>query len=200
MSDNTYDKIEVNHSGNIVINIKQGSIDNETELLPGYTEEHSIPSNNSCELCWNCCHKFKNQAISIPLTYVDSVFYIYGYFCSFNCGARYIFDNYNDKKKWNLYSLLNLYYNISLNTRGEKVSPAPNKLVLERFGGTMSIDDYRKDNSNYVLSIPPIIPVEHSTKQINESRNIKDNKEHFKLYRKKPLNSKNNIYNTMNLN
>ena len=154
---------------------------------------------NTSELCWNCCHSFSNQATGIPLSYVDGVFHIYGYFCSFNCGARYIFDNYTDKNKWNLYSLLNLYYNISQDTRGKTVSPAPNKLVLAKFGGNISIDDYRKKNISYEISIPPIIPHNHSIKQINEFKSSEKNKEQFKLYRKTPLNTKNNIYNTMNL-
>lgn len=197
--DKEYDKIEVNHSGNIIINIKQSTLDSTNEILPGYTKELCEDVCENCELCWNCCHSFSNQATGIPLSYVDGVFHIYGYFCSFNCGARYIFDNYTDKNKWNLYSLLNLYYNISQDTRGKTVSPTPNKLVLTKFGGNISIDDYRKKNISYEISIPPIIPHNHSIKQINEFKSSEKNKEQFKLFRKTPLNTKNNIYNTMNL-
>jgi hypothetical protein len=196
----SYDKIKVNHSDNIIINIKPKDKQNSEGELPGYYVEHSSSNiTNSCELCWNCCHSFSNQALSIPLSFTGNIFHIHGYFCSFNCGARYIFDNYIDKNKWNLYSLLNLYYNISQNTRNKHIIPAPNKLILNKFGGNMDIEEYRKNNSIYEIYKPPILPVEHSIKKISENTKIDDNKKKFKLYRKSSIN-KNNIYNSMNLN
>jgi hypothetical protein len=134
----------------------------------------------------------------IPMKYINQIFYIYGYFCSYNCAARYIFDTFADKQKWDIYSLLNLYYNMSTNTISGKVSPAPSKLVLTSFGGTMDIHEYRSNNLAYELVLPPIIPVDHTFKQVNDHA-IKstDNKSHYKLYRKKSMNH--NIYETMNL-
>jgi hypothetical protein len=199
MSD-SYDKIDVNHSENIIINIKPSNLESDNDILPGYTQELCNTSTcTSCNTCWNCCHDFTGHSHSIPLSYMNGVFHIYGYFCSFNCGARYIFDNYNDKNKWNLYSLLNLYYNISQNTIGKIVTIAPNKLVLKKFGGSMSIDEYRGTVCRYELIIPPIIPHNHMISMLGDSKISTKNKENFKLYRKKPLNTKNNIYNTMNL-
>lgn len=196
----SYDKIDVNHSENIIINIKPSNLEEDTNILPGYTEELcNTTKYNTCSTCWNCCHDFIGQSHSIPLSYINGVFHIYGYFCSFNCGARYIFDNHTDKSKWDLYSLLNLYFNISQGTVGNVVNIAPNKLALEKFGGTMSIDEYRNNTYKYELIIPPIIPHNHVISLLGDSKITNKNKDNFKLYRKKPLNTKNNIFNTMNL-
>jgi len=198
MDNSEFNKIEVNHSDNIVINIKQSTLQVDNTILPGYIPELSENTPSTCQLCWNCCHDIDNN-VAIPLSYKEGVFHIYGHFCSFNCGARYIFETNTDKNKWNLYSLLNLYYNITQKTVGKTVKLAPNKLVLDTFGGNISIDEYRKKNSNIEINIPPIIPHSHCIKHINEYNKAEKNKEQFKLYRKKPLNSENNIYNTMNL-
>ena len=200
MNSNEYDQVQINHSDNIVINIKPVTKDSVKDVLPGYIKEICENTCSNCELCWNCCHKLPNQPISIPLKYNKKVFYIYGNFCQYECGARYIFDTFNDKNKWDIYSLLNLYYNKVNNTIGKSVSLAPSKYILHKFGGTMSIDEYRTTTNKYSLYLPPIVPINHSIPKISDSSSSQTNKHNFKLYRKKELSSKNNIYQTMNLN
>ena len=197
---NIYDVIDIQNKNNSIINIKHATVVNDTyKLLPGLTESYMNNTYEHCELCWNCCHSFNNPATSIPMKYMDNIFYIYGYFCSYNCGARYIFDTFNDKNKWNVYSLLNLYYNILGNTTGKHVNPYPNKLMLNKFGGKMNIDEYRSSSSLYGFILPPIIPVDHTIKHISDNISQKENKEMYKLCRKNAINTKNNIYDTMNL-
>jgi hypothetical protein len=196
---NNYDKVDINKNGNIIINIKHSDTIKDNKLLPGYSEELYNVSSYDCKLCWNCSHSFMNKYTGIPLSYKEGIFTIYGYFCSFNCAARYIIDNYHHKNKWNIYSLLNLYYNMSNNTIGKIIKPSPNKLVLKNFGGNISIEEYRGNKNSYEVYIPPIIPHHHSIIHINENSNNEDNKNEFKLARSKPLNNKNNIYSIMNL-
>jgi len=194
-----FNQVKVQHYDNIIINIQPNQTE-EVNELPGYTKDNgSIVNNTNCELCWNCCHCIDNyNAKSIPMKYTNHTFYIYGYFCSYNCGARYIFDTFNDKRKWELYSLLNLYYNISNKTTSHHIPLAPNKLVLRKFGGTMDIDEYRSNNLSYELVLTPIIPVDHTFKIIKDYKiTSTENKSHYKLYRKKTIH--NNIYDTMNL-
>ena len=64
----------------------------------------------------------------------------------------------------------------------------------------MTIEEYRKTGNQYSLYLPPIIPIDHCITKVSETHVIQSNKENFKLYRKKGLNSKNNIYQTMKLN
>jgi len=199
MNCETYNKIETNHSDNIIINIKHADKSIIDDILPGYTPELYSNSYTNCELCWNCCYSFNTPTIGIPLKHMNNIFYIYGYFCSYNCGARYIFDNFNDKNKWNIYSLLNLYYNISYHTTGGHINPSPNRLLLSKFGGNMSINEYRSNDSLYELIIPPIIPVDHIIKHVCDNTTSNENKGSYKLCRKNKKNNKNNIYNIMNL-
>ena len=81
---NPFEDIKINHSENIIINIKHASIDDVEQVLPGYTKELYINDYSSCKLCWNCCHEFSNQSTCIPLKYLNNVFYIYGHFVPMN--------------------------------------------------------------------------------------------------------------------
>jgi hypothetical protein len=193
-----FNKVKVQHSDNIIINIQHIEQSSYINELPGFVNEHCNSSYNKCELCWNCCHSFTTMSKGVPMKYINNTFYIYGYFCSYNCAARYIFDTFSDKQKWDIYSLLNLYYNMSNNINSGKVPLAPHKLILNKFGGTMDIDEYRSNNLAYELVLPPIIPIDHTFKHINDNMvKSTDNKSHYKLYRKKSMNH--NIYETMNL-
>ena len=98
-----FDKIDVQYSENIIINIKPVTETLIKEELPGYVNETYSNTFNSSELCWNCCHSFNCCSKGIPLKYTNNIFYIYGHFCSYNCCARYIFDMIHDKKKWDIY-------------------------------------------------------------------------------------------------
>ena len=83
--------------------------------------------------------------------------------------------------------------------RNEKIEIAPHRLLLKIFGGNLSIDEYRSNNSNnYDIRIPPILPIKHLVNQY-ETNQI-TNKNMLKLYRKKPLLSeKKSITSSMNL-
>jgi len=201
-----FNKVDIQHSENTIINIKNNNILSKNSNITGYNsndphyKEYIEGYNKSCK-CWNCNHSIDNISISIPLRYSVGIFYICGDYCSYNCAARYILDTYNDKNMWDIYSLLNLYYNISNRTIGVKVSPAPSKLLLKDFGGTMDIDEYRNTlntHNIYNLYQPPIVPIKHKS-NILENKTTSENKHNFKLYRSKPINSNNSIYNTMHL-
>ena len=203
-----FNKIDVQHSENTIINIKNNNVISNDADITGFNsndvfyKEYINNPSKYCK-CLNCNYSTDNIStkISIPLKYCSGIFYIYGNYCSYECAARYILDTYNDKNMWDIYSLLNLYYNICNNTIGEKVSPAPSKLLLKEFGGTMEIDEYRITlNSHNIYDIyqPPIIPIKHRSNLL-ENKTVNENKHNFKLYRKKPINTNNSIYNTMNL-
>ena len=96
-------------------------------------------------------------------------------------------------------SLINLYSNIILEKK-VKIEMAPNRLLLNSFGGPLTIDEYRSKNQlNYEIRIPPILPINHSVNKYESNQNL-TNKNFLKLYRKKPIQSdKNNITSAMNL-
>ena len=78
---------------------------------------------------------------------------------------------------------------------------APNKLLLNIFGGNLTIEEYRekfKNNDLYDIKLPPIMPIKHSDDVYEINNN--SNKGNLKLFRKKELQSeKKSISNSMNL-
>ena len=157
-------------------------------------------------VCWWCCHCFDNTPIYLPENKLDNHYYMYGYYCSFNCAMAYNVDM-NDYKIWDRSSYLNqLYY--KLNNKYKKIRPAPSKYCLDIFGGSMNIDTFREKfidtECDYRLIIPPlksIIPVMEE-KQINLNNKASFNKlsDNLVLKRKKPISTLNNsIEKAMNL-
>ena len=146
-------------------------------------------------LCWNCCHGFHNIVHGLPINYDNNVFHTIGNFCSIECLSRYAVDNMNDDI-YEILPLINLYNNKIYNTN-KKVKLAPNKLLLNIFGGNMTIEDYRNNNILYDLKMPIIIPVNYNINKYNLKNN--NNLSDLKLYRKKKLENNNSITNKLNI-
>ena len=151
--------------------------------------------------CWNCVEKIDNL-VGYPINNNNNVFYCYGDFCSFGCCGRYLLDKYSNQELWEKLYLLNIMYNKISNTVGESVKISPDRRLLDKFGGSMSINEYRSDNENinyYDITLPPIIPVNHTLIKHNELVNV-NNKEDLRLYRKNAdKKSKHSIFKTMNI-
>lgn len=82
-----------------------------------------------------------------------------GIFCSFNCCVAYIQDHdYHPMYKHSYYLLMKMYREMkrcvekdgaSL-SECEHITPAPSWRVLKKYGGFMSIEEYRKSLDNYI--------------------------------------------------
>lgn len=187
---------------NLIINIKDKKEDNND--LPGFDNDKINNENINTDLeeskiCWNCCKSLNKCVYSIPHEYITGIFYTNGNFCSYNCGLRYIIDNYSGHELWTRVSLLHIYHKINT---GEdiKLKPAPNRKLLKVFGGNMSYEEYHKYN-NYTVDIftPPILPINNVEYSHENKKNNKKKNNNYRLYRKTPIKSKNDIYNTMQL-
>jgi len=154
-----------------------------------------ISNTSDIKLCWNCCYELLNLNIGLPLKFIDNIFYILGNFCSFECSAKYCFDNYyNDK--YEIYSLLNLYYNKLYDTKNKKVNIAKNKTLLIKFGGDLTYEEYSKDFNK----LDDIKLINVYTKELQSNIEIKNsiqNISELKLFRN--IKSKNNISTIMKL-
>jgi hypothetical protein len=186
---------------NLIIQLKKSFVDEYD--IHSYDENISknetIQDSHNSEICWNCCHTFHSHIHGIPMKYLHGIFYVYGDFCSLECGCRYAHDNLTDYNFEEIFSLINLYSNIIIDKK-EKIEMAPNRLLLNAFGGPLTIDEYRARNIlNYEIRIPPILPINHSVNKYELNQN-NSNKNFLKLYRKKPIQSdKTNITSSMNL-
>ena len=186
---------------NLIIKLNHSDIDEYNITGYNYNEKNEVLNKeNTSKVCWNCCHYFHEHIYGIPLKYLNKVFYTYGDFCSLECASRYTLDNLREYNFSEIYSLINLYNNILLN-KIEKVDIPPNRLVLQSFGGPLTIDEYRSNFNNkdiYDIRIPPILPIKHSINKYEVNNTTNQN--NLKLYRKKPLPSeKKSITTSMNL-
>lgn len=120
-----------------------------------------IVDNPTNIVCWWCTYNFSNIPCFLPDDYIDGKFYVLGCFCSFNCAVSYNF-SLNDYKVWNRYSLLNKMYQMMYH-KYEHLRMAPQREVLDKFGGTIKIDEFRKSSIcnmiEYRLVLPPMIPI-----------------------------------------
>ena len=194
------------------------SIYEKNKVLPILLEYNETNKNkqmpNSVSInCFWCCECFDSQPVGIPIKKLDDTYHMFGNFCSPECAAAYIFDNkrfLNDC--WEKYSMLNIIYG-----NNEAIKVAPSKLCLKKFGGRLTINEFRsictKFNKSYKLLLPPMISVLPMIEEINlndDSNNVDMyllNKDHinkaneeYRLRRNKPLpDSKNTLESCMNL-
>ena len=168
--------------------------------------------------CWWCCYEFDNKPISIPISFKNDVFNVYGCFCNFKCALAYNF-NTDGNRKWERISLIHLLYKKMYNKKEVELEYAPPREFLKIFGGHMDIDEFRNlDNKRrkYEVIYPPmlsIIPQLEETEIFAESNKIRKSKkeipvdddriqrarEKLKLKRLKPLRERNTLEQCMNL-
>jgi len=144
--------------------------------------------------CWWCTHEFDNLPCFIPEKYFDNKYYVFGNFCSFSCAGSYNI-SLGDCKRWERHSLINKIYSEVTNTN-KNINMAPPKEILTRYGGKMSIDEFRRNSKIPQKEYRLLYPMFETVPVITEE-NIRDsstdkstNKNNYKLKRSKPLPSK----------
>jgi len=96
--------------------------------------------------CWWCCHAFEGEALKMPKKYDElrKKFYTQGLFCSWSCMKAFAIDkygvNFGGRICGNIVCMRKQMYGIV-----GPVKIAPNRYELDVFGGTMTIDDFRKE-------------------------------------------------------
>ena len=158
--------------------------------------------------CWWCTYKFDCLPSFIPDKYHDNKFYVFGCFCSFNCAGAYNL-NLNDERCWSRYSLMKqLYYLINKDNISSisdvEINISPPKEILKKYGGIMTIEEYRKNSKiigrEYHSLMPPFIPInvnfEETTNVKTDSKTInisnilnREAKDKILIKRNKPLNN-----------
>jgi hypothetical protein len=153
--------------------------------------------------CWWCRNTFTNIAVQMPEEYFNGVFHCVGNFCSYNCVKAYNLD-LNDSLIWKRESLINLLYSLTYSDNKE-IQAAPSWMVLKDYGGTLTIDQFRKNftnnTTNYLVLRPPLISrqmhIEESYKPVKSNsvpisginKFYTDTENDFVLKRSKPVQS-----------
>lgn len=133
--------------------------------------------------CWWCCHSFDNIPVYAPIKYINKteMFHVKGIFCGFSCCYAYTLKEPVFKDK----SLIKFMYK-QITGNNFDILPSPPKEVLAIFGGSKTIDEFRRVEEgtfeikiNYYpfVYLPQQIETKEISKLIEESvSNIKNNK------------------------
>lgn len=160
-----------------------GLSDKKIHLILTNFKNKSWPD-SSPYACWNCTECFDNSPVGIPTiamaeSYEDK-YYLEGNFCSFNCAGRYLFDTRSraDNELWTIYEIMNFIYNeVNGSEEYEKIKLAPERICLKKFGGHLTLEEYRKNylsKINYEVFRSPLIPaLYHIQENVDLSRLIK---------------------------
>jgi len=150
---------------------------NDNEIIPKKTNLS----------CWWCTYGFDTLPTYLPEEYNNNKFYVSGCFCSFNCASAYNL-SLNDSKTWDRYALLKrMYYDINKDKISKdkikmtdiEINVSGPKELLEKYGGPMKIEDYRKNSKilgrEYHKLMPPFIPITIGYEEITNSKNNSKN-------------------------
>lgn len=109
--------------------------------------------------CWWCTYKFDTPPVFLPDRTHGDEYYVFGCFCSCNCAAAYNF-NMSDYKLWDRHSMLISLYREFV---GDTIQISPPKECLDKYGGPLTIEEYRKNflilNKNCRIIMPPMISI-----------------------------------------
>jgi hypothetical protein len=133
-------------------NIGLVSIDNNKSIV--------VDKTDIC--CWWCTEKFYTLPVFIPDRYTKNNYYVFGCFCSFSCAMSYNLE-LSDYRTSVRASLIKKLYNIIIDKKNGDIPLAPKRELLKKFGGILSIDEFRNSETlckkEYKMAIPPIIPL-----------------------------------------
>ncbi len=130
--------------------------------------------------CWWCTYGFNTMPIYLPEKYVNGKYYVFGNFCSFNCSAAYncsicdsrILERYTMLKQ--IYYLI--FKNIIQSVKDIDINLAPSNKKLIKFGGQMTIEDYRRDSKilkkEYYEMLPPLGGLNIVCSDVTNSSNL----------------------------
>lgn len=143
--------------------------------------------------CKWCCHPFDKIPCIIPVKYFKETYYGYGCYCSFNCALADALVTINDSCIWTIKSLMMSIIHKITGIYPNNLYPAPPKEVLQIFGGTYTIEQFRNKYITFVKSIKVLLPPMMSLLPIIEEQlrdktliNNTDNNG-LRLKRNKPL-------------
>ena len=120
--------------------------------------------------CWWDGHQFDNMPIGLPHKMVQNKLLVTGCFCSFECAMAYNLCQ-RDFKVSERTSLLKLLFRKLYPDQDDNIKYSPRKEVLQKFGGNLTIEEYRdnlrKPQKEVRVLMPPIISLAPQIEEIH---------------------------------
>ncbi len=107
--------------------------------------------------CWHCTETFDSQPVGIPVQIrSDGIVLCDGNFCSYSCALTHIFSQKTTHREYRTKQLL---VQVAREVHGvSTIKPAPPRLALAKFGGPLSIDEFRNAVKTHIIVVnPPFI-------------------------------------------
>jgi hypothetical protein len=156
--------------------------------------------------CFWCTYPFDNPPIYIPRQERNGMIEVYGCFCSPECAVAHLKKEPLDSSVlWERYALLNNIYS-DIYKYENNIKPAPDPhYVLDKYYGTLTIQEYRKLLNNQQLLLVVEKPLTKILPELyeenNDSPTIYSNllteknhgKQKLRLHRKLPKNTKKSL-------
>jgi hypothetical protein len=169
----------------------------------------SIPPNKISDCFW-CNSQFDGPPVFIPKNKHNDKFNVYGNFCSPECGCAFLFnENIDTSQKFERYHLLNHIYS-SIYNYDYYIKPAPSPYyLLNKYLGSLSVEEYRKINKNNQLISVIDKPMTRNFPELFEDvdeQNIKNlpimhdnNVSNYKLFKKSTANKNKSLSENFNM-
>ena len=155
---------------------------------------HSNDMNITKTDCFWCTYNYDTPPVHIPKCKINDTYHVYGSFCCPECASAYLFkEQLDDSTLFERYHLLNYLYGAVYNYTKNFVPAPPPHYLLTKFGGTLTIQDFRASlRTDKVLMVvnKPLCAVYPELIQSNNEfmiTSIKNTKpeQNYKLCRKK---------------
>lgn len=134
---------------------------NDLKLIDMTTKKPIIKEKTDI-VCWHDTEPFDTlPCFAVDKCMMATIFYVFGCFCSFNCALSYIM-NMNDGKISIRIALIKKLYSIVF-PKAPPLVMSPQREMLKKFGGTLTIKEFRDKNilltKEFTMSIPPLYPL-----------------------------------------
>ena len=135
-----------------------------TRLLVEYANTKAtkeLPYSVSAACFWTC-EPFEGRPCVIPMSIIEGVWHVYGNYCNPQTAmAALLAEPLDTHVRWERIALLNMLYGPAF-AQG-RVYPAPDRAVLQRFGGPMTVEEYRdlcdRGRLRVDIHMPPLISI-----------------------------------------
>jgi hypothetical protein len=151
-------------------NVSRDAIWDKLNALKVNLHRNTISDKRSA--CFWCTHDFDNPPIFIPKHEFKNSYQVYGCFCSPECSVAHLMNEKIDSSvKFERYQLLNHIYG-KIYSYDKNIKPAPDPhYLLEKFYGTLTINEYRDLFKSDQLLIVVEKPLTHVFPELYEDNN-----------------------------
>ena len=120
----------------------------------------NLPDSTNVACFW-CCETFESRPCVVPTEIIDGVWQVYGNFCTPHCASAYLLaDSLDTHVRWERLALIHRLY---AKYCGGRIYPAPHRECLERFGGSVKTNDFRRlceeRKIRIDIHLPPMVSI-----------------------------------------